>query len=655
MSIQIRGESGLTPRDGERTSLLRASESVPVRPPQDFTGDTHHVHLTFRDVGYEVKLPKTKEVKKILNGVSGSVHGGQLVAIIGPSGAGKTTMLDILAQRQKGGTVTGEIMMNGRPVDQGVFRRVSAYVQQEDILHGYLTVKETIGYSAKLRLPPSVSDAEIADRTSYVMKMLGIDHVKDRKIGNEVTRGVSGGEKKRTAIAVELVTNPSLLFLDEPTTGLDTFTALHLGYILKKLASQGTTIIMSIHQPRSSIFRLFDSVLVLNGFGEEAYFGPAGDAVDFLTSVGVPQTYPDNPADFLLDSVSVVRAAEDLKKEDFPFLPPPTQSQDIAAAFRSMKLDKINEHIDSVQRLFSKGTGLPPALSSPYHRSVFQQIRVVSERAVINKVRDPIATAVAIITAIFFATLIGSIYYKITNVAPAGIQDRLGVLFFLTMNTAFSNLGSLALFLFDRSIYVREHRNGMYRPSAYYIGKILQDVPLGIFVNLMFDAIAYYMVGLQPSAEKFAWFFLINTLVMLNSYSLCLLVSSASKNYQVANIVAPLILVLYLLPSGFLINLDDIPIIWRWIKYISFFRYGFEGVVLNEFEGLYLHCNNTATVTVNGTVEPCMISGIDYVEHQLGFKQTDFTFCIAMCGGTAAFYALVGYIFLRLFRSSEGK
>lgn len=653
MSLQSPSAS----KSAELSSLLNDKSRSPNRYSNNtinVSNDDIHapnnvqVSMSWMDLNYEATIKKG-ETKKILNGISGHVASGQMLAILGPSGAGKTTMLDILAQRQKGGTVTGDLLMNGHPVNQGVFRRVSAYVQQEDILHGYLTVKETITYAARLRTPESVSRREIDDKVQMVMKMLGIDHVQDRKIGSEFVRGVSGGEKKRCAIAVELVTNPSLIFLDEPTTGLDTFTAMHLLTILKNLTKMGVTVVFSIHQPRSSIFFLFDTLLLLNGFGEEAYFGPAAEAMGFMQSLGITTTRPDNPADFLLDSVSVVRAAEELNIEDFPFMPPRTQSQDIAAAFRSTKLASINDQVVAIKKLYAADSKLPEAMSSPYFRSVGTQIVVVSSRSFLNKIRDPVATVVAIVVAIIFATLVGSIYFRL-GLDHSGQQDRMGVLFFLTMNTAFSNLGSLAMFLFDRSIYVREHRNGMYRPSAYYVGKILQDVPLGIAVNFVFSTIAYFMVGLQPTAEKFFFFFLICTLVMLNSYTLCMFISNISKNYQVANVIAPLVLVLYLLPSGFLINLNSIPIIWRWIKYISFFRYGFEALVINEFDGLTFNCG-----IGNSTVPGCISDGLDYVESFYGFQKSDFNTCMYVVSACVVAYSVIGYFCLRFLRSGEGK
>eukprot|EP00388_Colpodella_angusta_P037626 GDKK01042088.1.p1 GENE.GDKK01042088.1~~GDKK01042088.1.p1 ORF type:complete len:273 (-),score=21.45 GDKK01042088.1:221-1039(-) len=270
---------------------------------------------------------------------------------------------------------------------------------------------------------------------------------------------------------------------------------------------------------------------------------------------------------------------------------------------------------------------------------------------------------VSIFTAILFAVLVGSIYFQL-GLAYSGMNDRMGVLFFLTMITAFSNLSSLGMFLFDRSIYVREHRNGMYSPLAYYVGKVIQDLPVSIAVNFVVCVTAYYMVGLQSDIKHFAWFLLIATLMLCNSYGMCMFVSNISKNFAVANIIAPLILVMYLIPSGFLINLDSIPVIWRWIKYISFFRYGFEAMVINEFVGLEFangdgNCTapSSNATSSNGTtpVNPCVISGGEYISKQMAFNVDDKEINIIWCATSAGVYLVLGYICLRVFRPNEGK
>ncbi|KAH9588689.1 ABC transporter-like [Trypanosoma melophagium] len=603
--------------------------------------------LTFRDVRYT-----TEGGREVLRGISGHVRGGQLLAVLGPSGAGKSTLLDILAQRPKSGKSRGDVRLNGRPIEQGSFRRSSAYVQQEDLLQSYLTVRESIYYAAQLRTPPHLTKQQLQSRTEAIMTLLRIDGVQDAVIGSEVVRGISGGEKKRCAIAVELVATPSLLFLDEPTTGLDTFTALHLLTILKDLASEGVAIIFSIHQPRSGIFGLFDQVLLLNSEGEEAYFGPATKALPFLASIGIEPSEPDNPADFLLDAVSAippeVQEGGDWL-ERYKISTAPANGAVIAEAFRTSRIGDVERDIDDILAVYGADDDdemLPLPKTSPYFRGLFTQIRVVATRAVLNKMRDPIATFAAVIAAIFFALLIGSVYFKL-GLSESSVRNRMGLLFYVVMNTTFSSLGSLSLLMVERAIFVREHRNGMYRPSAYLVGKIVQDVPISVLTNLIFNAIVYFMVGLQLRADKFFIFYFICTLVMLNSYTLCLLISNVSKNIQVANIVAPLVFVLYLLPSGgVLMDVDSLPLAWRWIKYISFVRYGLAALVVNEFDGLVINCPPNTTT--------CIPNGAMYAELQ-GFYKDDMWRYIGCIAGGVGVYLLLAYIALVLLRTGEGK
>ncbi|ORC85196.1 ATP-binding protein cassette protein [Trypanosoma theileri] len=601
--------------------------------------------LTFRRVTYTIDGGR-----EVLRGVSGHVRGGELLAVLGPSGAGKSTLLDILAQRPKSGKCGGDIRLNGRPIEQGSFRRISAYVQQEDLLQSYLTVRESIFYAAQLRTPPHLTKEQLNARTQNIMSLLRIDGVQDTLIGSEVMRGISGGEKKRCAIAIELVAAPSLLFLDEPTTGLDTFTALHLLTILKDLAAQGVAVVFSIHQPRSGIFRLFDQVLLLNSDGEEAYFGPATEALPFLASIGITPSEPDNPADFLLDTVSAI--PPDVQErtdwlQRYKISAASANGTVIAEAFRTTIMNNVERDIDDIVTTYDiDGAMQPLAKTSPYFRGMFTQIRVVATRAVLNKIRDPIATFAAVIAAIFFAVLIGSVYFKV-GLSESSVRNRMGLLFYVVMNTTFSSLGSLGLLMLERAIFVREHRNGMYRAFAYLVGKIVQDVPISVLTNLIFNAIVYFMVGLQSRADKFFIFYFICTLVMLNSYALCLFISNISKNIQVANIVAPLVFVLYLLPSGgVLMDVDSLPIAWRWIKYISFVRYGLAALVVNEFDGLVINCPPNTTT--------CISDGNMYAELQ-GFNKNDLWCYVGAIAGGVGIYLLLAYIALLFLRTGEGK
>ena len=178
--------------------------------------------------------------------------------------AGKSTCLDILAHKPKNGSVKGDVRLNGVRLSDAEVRKMCGFVDQEDMLMGTLTVRETLMYSALLRLPQSMSMEAKRVRVQEVMQELGIDHLADRKIGVPGQRGISGGEKRRVSIAQELVTNPQILFLDEPTSGLDSFSAFVVVETLSRLARNHRRIIIcTIHQPRSNIFALFDRLLLL--------------------------------------------------------------------------------------------------------------------------------------------------------------------------------------------------------------------------------------------------------------------------------------------------------------------------------------------------------------------------------------------------------
>lgn len=223
------------------------------------------------------KVSYSLNEKEILKDVAGVVNPGQVMAIMGPSGAGKTTFLDILARKNKRGTVSGNIYVNGSIVSDEEYREVIGFVDQEDTMMPTLTVYETILNSALLRLPRDMNYQAKERRVMEVMGQLGIVGIKDQVIGTSEDnglRGISGGEKRRVGIACELVTSPSVLFLDEPTSGLDSFNAYNVVECLVNLArNYQRTVVFTIHQPKSNIVALFDQ-LVLLAKGRCVYSGP---------------------------------------------------------------------------------------------------------------------------------------------------------------------------------------------------------------------------------------------------------------------------------------------------------------------------------------------------------------------------------------------
>lgn len=253
--------------------------------------------LQFQDVSYKLNG------KQILSSVQGIALPGQLMAIMGASGAGKTTFLDILARKNKRGIVEGNFYVNGEKVNDNEYRSVIGFVDQDDTMLPTLTVHETIMTSALLRLPRDMNISVKEQRVYEVEKQLGISHIKDQLIGSEEGsgRGISGGEKRRVGIACELVTSPSILFLDEPTSGLDAFNAFNVVECLVNLAKNyNRTVIFTIHQPRSNIVALFDH-LVLLAKGRAVYSGPFSSCQQYFDRIGYSCPPGFNIADYLVD------------------------------------------------------------------------------------------------------------------------------------------------------------------------------------------------------------------------------------------------------------------------------------------------------------------------------------------------------------------
>ncbi|TXT13418.1 hypothetical protein VHUM_00785 [Vanrija humicola] len=295
--------------------LGRARRKAPgfagVKLPEDEAAKlmADHVPATLHFSNISYTLPKGRQV---LSHVTGTVRPGEILAIMGASGAGKSTLLDILARKAKRGKVEGVTYVNGRQVDNAVFRRVSGFVDQEDTLLPTLTVYETVLYSALLRLPREMSYEAKVYRTLETMNELGILGIKDSRIGESGKRSISGGEKRRVSIACELVTGPSILFLDEPTSGLDSYNAYNVIDSLKTLAKQyRRTVIFTIHQPQSNIVALFDRLLVL-ARGQLVYSGEAVKAQDHFEAAGYVCPAGYNIADYIIDVT--VEAAGDSRR-----------------------------------------------------------------------------------------------------------------------------------------------------------------------------------------------------------------------------------------------------------------------------------------------------------------------------------------------------
>ncbi|KAK9241302.1 hypothetical protein V1525DRAFT_392717 [Lipomyces kononenkoae] len=590
--------------------------------------------LLFRDVTYAVND------KKILHGVQGIVRPGEIMAIMGASGAGKTSLLDILAHKNKGGVIGGDILVNGFKVSENQFKSITGFVDQEDALMPTLTVYETILNSALLRLPKTMSRNAKRLRVFETMNELGIMGIKDQFIGWEGHRGISGGEKRRVAIACELVTSPSILFLDEPTSGLDSFNACNVVECLQSLArNYKRTVIFTIHQPRSNIVALFDRLILLSR-GQLVYSGLHDSCQEYFASVGYECPSGFNLADFLIDLTmkasqtfhpsngsynhSVNNEETDLNStaettneegelirletrspsdispmieengnhtQDTPIQEEPESDlDDLVQKHKESRIsEEINKEIqESVDIASTHSERLPAFLYGGQKIGVLEQFVILSARTFKNLYRDPMLLLTHYIMALVLAVLCGYLYYNISN-DISGFQNRLGLFFFLLALFGFSTLTSLQVFASERQIFVRERANGFYVPISYFASKVVFDIiPLRVLPPLMLGLIIYPLVGLNFENHGMIKFLLSLTLFNLASAAICLCIGVMVKDTGVASLIGSLVMLFSLLFAGLFLNRDSMPKSALWIQYLSIFHYAFEAMAVNEVRYLTL-------------------------------------------------------------------
>ncbi|NXU46994.1 ABCG2 protein, partial [Turnix velox] len=563
--------------------------------------------LTFHNVCYRVKIKsgflcyqKTAE-KEVLRNVNGVMRPG-LNAILGPTGSGKSSLLDILAARKDPHGLSGDILINGAPQPAN-FKCTSGYVVQDDVVMGTLTVRENLKFSAALRLPKSVKEQEKNERVNQIINELGLSKVADSKVGTQFTRGVSGGERKRTNIGMELITDPAILFLDEPTTGLDASTANAVLLLLKRMAKQGKTIIFSIHQPRYSIFRLFDNLTLLAA-GRVLYHGPAQSAIEYFNSVGYQCEPYNNPADFFLDIINGDSTAVAMSKME------ETGTAEERAEYETTLAEMLAEkYSESVYYQETKAALENMSLGNKkkskavfrqitYAHSFLHQLKWVSRRTFKNLLGNPQASIaqarlllslllchICVCVTALLGLVVGAIFFGLTD-DPAGLQNRVGAMFFLTTNQCFSSISAIELFVAEKKIFTHEYISGYYRTSVYFISKLMADlIPMRTLPSIIFTCIIYFMLGKYGLRRTVEAFFTMMFTLMMVSYtatSMALAIAAGQSVVAVANLLMTITFVFMIIFSGLLVNLTSIMSWLSWLQYFSIPRYGMTALQINE-------------------------------------------------------------------------
>ncbi|KAF5367669.1 hypothetical protein D9757_010971 [Collybiopsis confluens] len=521
--------------------------------------------------------------KVILDSVSGRVEPGQMMAILGPSGAGKTTLVEILAGKHKIGSAVGHVAF---PSTSQPEPRIG-FVPQQDVLPPTLTVYEALLFAARLRLPENLPDHEKRSRVDAITEKLGIGHIRNVRIGdnsNGRARGISGGEMRRVSIGLELISNPDVLILDEPTSGLDSVSAARVADVLRSIAhdeNSPTAVIASIHQPSSQLYQTFDKILVL-AQGHALYCGPGSFApIDYLSRTGVAKPYHQgyNVADYLLEVAS----------DPHLLLMNKHNVNDTPSAFGDEKPTSLDgkENVASAHahHLSSAPTGLRGLFgrkSSRYATTFLTQFQYLSGREWKILRRDKTLFFTHVAVASVLGVFCGGLYFNV-NTTIAGFQSRVGCLFFLGSLIAFSSLSALYNIVEIRPLFLRERSASYYSPTAWLLSRFLFDVvPIRIVPTIIVSTITYWMAGLAPEADRFFKFLFILVLYTLALTLFNFLLGTLFRNGGIAILLSALTALYQMTFAGFFVNLHSIPPVLRWLQWLCPLKYSLEALSVNE-------------------------------------------------------------------------
>ncbi|GLC56908.1 hypothetical protein PLESTB_001162200 [Pleodorina starrii] len=505
---------------------------------------------------------------------------------MGPSGSGKTSLLTALAGRVPAGSkmaLTGDLTVNGLPAAEAGHRQ--AFVQQEDLFYSMLSVQETLSLAAELRLPQQMSPEARAHYVSQLVGVLGLAKAVDTRVGDEKTRGLSGGEKKRLSIGCELVGSPSLIFCDEPTTGLDSFQAEKVMATLSSLARSGHTVVASVHQPRSSIFAMFDDLVLLSE-GQPVYSGPADKALAHFSQLGHVCPEHFNPAEFLADLISIDYASPEAEAESRLRL------ERLVGAWRAVEAGasvsggtggggvRGGEGEQDGQEVVMRRAELLPRAGP------LRQLRLLLARSWHQVVRDKATNVARAMSNLSSALVFGAIFFRMKR-GQSNIQDRMGLLQVAAINTAMSSLvKTLNIFPRERTIVARERARQSYGILPYLSAKLAAELPVGALFPLLFGAIVYPACGLHPSLPRFAKFLGILTLESFTSQALGLAVGSVAPTTEAAMAIGPAVMLVWIVFGGYYVNADNVPAVFKWLPRASLIKQSFEALCVNEFPGL---------------------------------------------------------------------
>ncbi|KAG2452157.1 hypothetical protein HYH02_003189 [Chlamydomonas schloesseri] len=517
--------------------------------------------------GQPGNLPlEARERLQLLSGITGFNEPGVLLALMGGSGAGKTTLMDVIAGRKTVGEIGGTITVNGHKAEPRAWSRVMGYVEQFDIHTPAQTVVEALQFSARLRLPPSFTDTQVKAYVDEVMEIVDLTPLLYNLVGTAGVSGLSTEARKRLTIAVELVANPSCLFLDEPTSGLDARAAAIVMRAVRNVARNGRTVMVTIHQPSIEIFESFDQLLLIQRGGRTTYFGPLGlhsaDLINYFMAVPGTPPLPSgfNPATWMLEVTGGSMATVLDKVElDWP---------EHYAATQLAKQNEARAHelVDAKAK-----TCQPLEVGSQYAMPFWTQTRVLLRKFNLAYWRTPSYNFVRMGMTFITSFIYLAVYWGEGHIPnPAGIanvQNVMGIMFSSSNFLGMTNLMSVMPVVgYERVVFYRERGASMYDAFAYGIAIALVEMPYLLVQACTFVPIIYFGIGFELTAEAFWYYFIVffETIVFYTIFGQTLVYITPAQ--AIAQVVGGGFNFLFNVFNGFIITYPEIPRGWKWMN-----------------------------------------------------------------------------------------
>ncbi|XP_057977096.1 ABC transporter G family member 42-like isoform X2 [Malania oleifera] len=570
--------------------------------------------MSFNNINYYVDMPL--EMKKqgaegedrlqLLREVTGAFKPGVLTALMGVSGAGKTTLMDVLAGRKTGGYIEGDIRICGFPKKQETFARISGYCEQNDIHSPQVTVYESLLYSAFLRLPKEVSDKEKMIFVDEVMELIELNVLKNAIVGLPGITGLSTEQRKRLTIAVELVANPSIIFMDEPTSGLDARAAAIVMRTVRNTVDTGRTVVCTIHQPSIDIFESFDELLLLKRGGQVIYSGPLGQnsrkIIEYFEAIpGVPRIREKyNPATWMLEASSV--AAEVRTAIDF------------AEHYKSSTLHLRNK--DLVEELSTPTQGAKELyFPTRYSQSTWGQFKSCFWKQWWTYWRSPNYNLVRYTFTLFAALILGTIFWQVGSKREnaTDLTMIIGAMYVSVLFIGINNCSTVQpVVAIERTVFYRERAAGMYSAFPYAMAQVICEIPYVFIQTAYYSLMVYALLSFQWTLAKFCWFFFILFFSFLYFTYYGMMMVSITPSHEVASILASAFYAFFTLFSGFFIPKPRIPKWWTWYYWVCPLAWTVYGLIVSQYGDL------KDTIKVPGVEPDPSIKW--YVENHFGYN-----------------------------------